>query len=104
MSALELFEQVHDLGIILTPYPDGTLHYKAPKGTMTPALVERIRQHKAELHALVEAFEERAAIAEYCGGLPRAEAEALAWTCLLDAPAHAGCAACGLADSAGVAS
>jgi|SoiMethySBSTD1v2_1073268.scaffolds.fasta_scaffold129995_3 tubulysin polyketide synthase-like protein len=92
------------MGIILTPYPDGTLHYKAPKGTMTPALVERIRQHKAELHALVEAFEERAAIAEYCGGLPRAEAEALAWTCLLDAPAHAGCAACGLADSAGVAS
>ncbi|TSE32104.1 hypothetical protein [Tepidimonas charontis] len=44
-----------------------------------------IRERKTELLALLrselgrEAFEERAAIAEYLGGLPRAEAEALAW-------------------------
>jgi hypothetical protein len=102
MTALELLQQVHDLGMVLTPYPDGTLHYKAPKGTMTPELLAGLRQHKEELHGLVEAFEERAAIAEYCAGLPRVEAEALAWSCVLAEPAHAGCAACGYPDSAGV--
>jgi hypothetical protein len=40
---------------------------------------------------LLKAFEERAAMMEYAGGLPRAEAERLAWDCvasqsLLDAP------------------
>jgi hypothetical protein len=70
---------------------------------MTPELLEILRQHKEELHGVVEAFEERAAIAQYCAGLPRDEAERLAWTCLLDEPAHTGCAACGLQDAAGVA-
>ena len=82
MTALELFQQVHDLGILLTPLPDGTLHYTAPKATMTSALLETIRQHKPELHALVETWSERAAIAEYCGGLAREAAERLAWRCL----------------------
>jgi hypothetical protein len=102
MTTLELFQQVRDLGIILTPYPDGTLHYTAPKGTMTPELAATIRQHKPALHALAEAFEERAAIAEYCGGLSRSEAERLAWACVVAEPAHAGCAAYGYADAAGV--
>ena len=42
------------------------------------ALVDAMRQHKPELHALLEAFEERAAILEYDGRLPRDEAERLA--------------------------
>ena len=81
MTALQLFQQLRDLGVGLTPYPDGTLRYKAPQGTMTPKLVDGMRQHKAALHAVAEAFEERAAIAEYGGGLTRAEAEHLAWLC-----------------------
>jgi hypothetical protein len=32
MTALVLLRQLHDLGTVLTPYPDGTLHYKTPKG------------------------------------------------------------------------
>ncbi len=83
MTALAVLQQLHALGVVLTPYPDGTLRYKAPKGAMTSALLTAMRQHKAELHGLIEAFEERAAIAEYGGGLPRAEAEALAWAGLL---------------------
>ena len=46
---------------------------------MTPELLDAMRQHKDVLHGLVEDFEERAAIAEYSGGVPRAEAERLAW-------------------------
>jgi len=83
MTALDLLQQLHELGVILTPYPDGTLRYKAPKGTLTPELVDGMRQHKAELLALVEDFEERAAIAEYCGRLPREASERLGWTCVL---------------------
>ena len=87
MTALALLQQFHECGVLLTPYPDGTLHYKAPKGVLTPTLLDGMRQHKAALHALVETFEERAAIAEYCGGLSRADAERLAWACVLGASA-----------------
>jgi hypothetical protein len=78
-SPLALFQQLHALGIVLTPYPDGTVRCRASKGTLTPALVDAMRQHKAALHELVEEWSERAAIAEYCGGLSREQAEALAW-------------------------
>ena len=98
MTALDLLQQLHELGVTLTPYPDGTIQCRAPKGVLTHALVEAMRQHKAELHDLVEAFEERAAIAQYCSGLPRSEAEALAWACVLTEQAHAGCAAWGYPD------
>src|SRR5262249_37758893 len=89
MTARELLQQLHDAGIRLTPYPDGTLRYKAPRGTLTPELLAGLRQHKEALHAMVETFEERAAIAESCAGLPRGEAERRAWECVLEAPAHA---------------
>jgi len=45
MMALDLFQQLHALGVMLTPYPDGTLRYKAPQGVLTPALVDRMREH-----------------------------------------------------------
>jgi hypothetical protein len=83
MTLLTLAQQLHELGVVLTPSPDGTLRYKAPKSTLTPALLDAMRQHKQELHHLVEAFEERAAIAQCCSGFPRPEAEALAWACIL---------------------
>jgi hypothetical protein len=93
MTTRDLLRQLSTLGVILTPHPDGTVNGRAPKGTLTPALVDAMRQHKSELHALVEEFEERAAIAEYCGALTRAEAEWLAWECVCTP--NAGCAACG---------
>ena len=46
MTILTLLQQLHTLGVMLTPYPDGTVHYKAPKGVLTPALGEAMRQHK----------------------------------------------------------
>jgi hypothetical protein len=83
MTALALLQHLHDLGVALEPSSDGTLRCRVPKGVLTPALVDRMREHKAELHGLVEAFEERAAMAEFEAGSPRAEAEALAWQCVL---------------------
>ena len=49
-----------------------------------------INAHQAALADLLEAFEERVAIAEVCGGLPRAEAERLAWSCVLGEEAARG--------------
>jgi hypothetical protein len=98
MTALALLHLLHERGVILTPHPDGTLRYKAPKGTLTPELLEEMRQHKDELHALVEDWSERAAIAEYCGGLAREDAERVAWECLITP--HDGCTACGYPDLA----
>jgi hypothetical protein len=83
MTAFDLFQQLHALGVVLTPYPDGTLRYKAHKGVLTPALLDGMRQYKAALHALVEEWSERAALVEYDGGIPRTEAERLAWACVL---------------------
>jgi hypothetical protein len=51
MTLLTLAQQVRTLGVVLTPYPDGTLHYKASKGALTPELLDAMRQHKAALLA-----------------------------------------------------
>jgi len=83
MTAMELFTTVRQSGAILTPIVDH-VRIDVPKGVLTPALRQQLTLHKAELLELVEAFEERSAIAEYCGGLPRAAAEALAWQWLRD--------------------
>jgi hypothetical protein len=79
-----------------------SLAYDAPDGALTAELLEALRQHKAALLALLvqtpeetpdlEAeyrrfrhclalWEERAAIMEYDGGLPRDEAEWQAYLC-----------------------
>jgi len=90
LSPLALLHQLHTLGVVLTPYPDGMVRHKAPQGMLTPALVDAMHQHKAELHAMMETFEERAAILEYSAALPRAEAERLTWACVLgEAAAYA---------------
>ena len=83
MTALALLRQLYALGVALTPLLEGTLRYRASNGVLTSALFNVMRQHKQERYALVEAFEERVAIADYCGGLSRPEAERLAWQCVL---------------------
>jgi TubC N-terminal docking domain len=85
MMALALLQQLHELDVALEPHLDGTLRYRAPKGVLTPALLDVMRQHKPELHALVEEWSERAALMEYDGRLPRDEAERLAWVCIQSA-------------------
>lgn len=78
-TPLALLVSLRSLGIALRP--DGNrLYVDITAGNVTRDLLEAMRQHTEGLLDLVEAFEERAAIAEYCGGLPRVEAEALAWT------------------------
>jgi len=47
------------------------------------ALAQQLLSHKAAILEILELFEERAAIMEYDGGLPRIEAEQLAWACVL---------------------
>lgn len=100
MTTLELLTTLHTLGIVLTPtctygdVPPGAkasgrplvfgLHVDAPKGVLTDAVRAALREHKQELLDLVEEWSERAAIAEYCGGVPRADAEALAWHSLVE--------------------
>lgn len=81
MTPAVLLATLHAAGVVLTL--DGSaLRYRAPKGIMTPDLLQQLAQHKAALLALVDAFEERAAIMEYDGHLPREDAERLAWACL----------------------
>jgi hypothetical protein len=93
MTALALLQQLSELGVVLTPHPDGTVRCRAPRGVLTPELVDAMRQHKTALHELVEEWSERGAMAEYCGRLSRADAERLAWQCVLTP--HAECAAYG---------
>jgi hypothetical protein len=93
MTAIELLEDLKKRGVDLEPEGD-SLRYRAPAGALTPALRQALAAHKAEVLAHLrgdlpaavadwpadwrEVFEERAAIMEYDGGLPRPEAEARA--------------------------
>ena len=81
-TPLALLVSLRSLGIALRP--DGNhLYVDITAGNVTRAMLEALRQHREALLDLVEAFEERAAIAEHCGGLSRAGAERLAWETLL---------------------
>ena len=81
MTSLEVLSAVIQAGGRLTPNGD-TITVKAPAPLPQDVLM-LIREHKAVLLDLLEAFEERAAIIEYDGGVPRAEAARLAWACVL---------------------
>ena len=78
MTAVEILATLHGLGVTLAPWVDHIL-VDAPHGVLTANLRQAMQTHKAALLALVEEWSERAAIAEYCGGLAREEAERLAW-------------------------
>lgn len=76
MTAMELFTDLRQCGAVLTPLVDH-VRIDAPPGAPCPALLR-------DLLDILEGYEERAAIMEYCGGLTRAEAEALAWAWLME--------------------
>lgn len=82
MTAAQLFQTLTARGCRLLQ--DGEqLRIQDPQHALTDDLRQTIRQHKATLLNLLEDFEERAALIEYDGRLPRAEAERLAWACVL---------------------
>ncbi len=81
MTAVELFAILTTTGCRLIPEGE-RLRIQDPQHALTDDMRQAIRQHKPALLDLVEQWEERAAIMEYDGRLPRAEAECLAWACL----------------------
>jgi hypothetical protein len=83
LTPLALLRTLHARGIRMAPYPEGKVRCHAPQGAWTPALLEALNTHQAAMADLLEAFEERAAIAEHCGNLARPAAEALAWQYVL---------------------
>lgn len=90
MTPLALLCMLRDLGVHLIPLPDGEhIRVDAPAGVVTDALRQSLGEHKEALLTLLEAFEERAGIAEYCGGLSHEDAERLAWQCLMQEEPHA---------------
>jgi len=78
---LSIIEELRRLCVALRVV-GANLHYR-PRSVVTPELGDRMALHKSELLALVERFEERAAIMEFDGDLGRAEAERRAWASIL---------------------
>ncbi|MBT9260213.1 MAG: hypothetical protein KM310_10780 [Clostridiales bacterium] len=56
MTAAELLRELHRRGVRITAH-DGRFRCEAPRGTITPDLVEAMRQHKAELMRLLARLE-----------------------------------------------
>jgi hypothetical protein len=82
MLAHDLIDQFADAGIRLTA-ENGQVVFEGPWEVLTPERIEELRRHKAELLAALaapdpDAYEERAAIMEFDGGMPRQDAETLA--------------------------
>jgi hypothetical protein len=89
MTPLTLLRTLHARGIRIMPYPGGQVRCRAPEGAWTPALLAMLNAQQATMADMLEAFEERAAIGEFCGGMVRPEAEQLAWQCVLgESPKH----------------
>ena len=84
-AAVKLLADFHAQGVGVR-LEGGSVMVTAPKGAVTDAQASILRQCKAEIISILEAandrdlFEERAAIIEYDGNLPRDEAERLART------------------------
>ena len=84
MGAPELLHHLRGAGLVLTVTPAGGLHV-APREALTDDLRAVIRAERDSLvraldaEAQREAFEERAAIMEFDGGMTRADAEAAAF-------------------------
>jgi len=82
MTPREVLTLLHTHGAMLTAHGD-RLRVEASAGFLSDAMCQAIWAHKEALLNLLELWEERSAIAEYCGDLSRPEAEQLAWQCVL---------------------
>lgn len=80
-SPTVLVLELRERGVELASH-EGRLRFR-PVAAVPDALRSEMRLLGAELIALVERFEERAAIMEHDGGLPREEAERRAWESVL---------------------
>jgi hypothetical protein len=86
MTPAAIIQQATADGVSLALSPVGTIKATGARGAVTRWL-PLIQEHKPgilatlkeEVTSGLEALEERAAIIEFDGGLPRAEAEVLAW-------------------------
>jgi len=97
MNAMELLEEVRQMGGNFVPLPGGRLKVRA-SAPLPEAMLDRLRAAKDELiRALSKTqqslgsaadpvneewkayFDERAAMRQFCGGIPRNIAEELAW-------------------------
>jgi len=89
-AATALIAELHGLGVSVN-VEGGNLHLR-PKAKVTADVVDRVRQHKAEVIRAVrldrlaalddnhrDAWEERVAICTIDGGLSEADAEEVAW-------------------------
>lgn len=69
MTALALLQQLHERGVIVTPYPDGTVRCRAPKGVLTPALHDARRPPRRDcVTRVARTWERRAQPSHTYGG------------------------------------
>jgi len=78
VTSKQLFSDLRSAGVVLSIDRDGRLAFDGPDDVLTDDRLSVMRSHRDDLLALVERFEERAAVVQYDGGLPRPEAERLA--------------------------
>jgi len=78
MTPFDIVQHLANAGVTLRIIGNA-IRYTAPRGAMTPDLRAALIEHKPEI---LHAFNERAAIMEYDGGLDRAEAERRATSAL----------------------
>lgn len=76
--AVELLLELQKAGVQFFITGDGKLAYRGPVESLKSDVIERMKLVRDELLAVVERFEERAAILEFETGLERGEAEARA--------------------------
>jgi hypothetical protein len=105
MNALALLQDLEVRGVVVTPR-GGNLIVDAPAGTLTAEDRDLLHRLKPDLLAILEAsrtpdslppdwhqlWDERAAVMEYDGKLPRERAEALALADILNQMYRAGLA------------
>jgi hypothetical protein len=75
-----LIAELRALGVRLSIDGDGRLAYDAPAGVMTAERLARLRADRDAVIALVEQFEDWAAIVEHDGRLSQAVAKRRAWS------------------------
>ena len=81
IEARSVFADLRARGVSLRAVGDRLLY--RPTAAVSAELRERIVANKPDLLALLERFEERAAIIEFDGGFSREEAERRAWESVL---------------------